>query len=94
MVGALCWVAWVAWQLQPRELVTEKAQKGTSAGAWAMSEIVLLGQESLLNFGGNARGDYATSALGWKMLQEPVETVFAAPATTSFSIRVSRILME
>ncbi len=25
MVGALCWVAWVAWQLQPRELVTEKA---------------------------------------------------------------------
>lgn len=25
MVGALCWVGWVAWQLQPRELVTEKA---------------------------------------------------------------------
>lgn len=25
MVGALCWVAWVAWQLQPRDLVTEKA---------------------------------------------------------------------
>lgn len=24
MVGALCWVGWVAWQLQPRELVTEK----------------------------------------------------------------------
>lgn len=25
MVGALCWVGWVAWQLQPRELVTERA---------------------------------------------------------------------
>jgi len=25
MVAALCWVGWVAWQLQPRELVTEKA---------------------------------------------------------------------
>ncbi len=25
MVVALCWVGWVAWQLQPRELVTEKA---------------------------------------------------------------------
>ena len=24
MVGALCWVGWVAWQLQPRDLVTEK----------------------------------------------------------------------
>lgn len=38
MVGALCWVGWVAWQLQPRELVTERAilaaedaRRGTAA---------------------------------------------------------------
>lgn len=40
MVGALCWVGWVAWQLQPRELVTEKAilaaedaRRGSTAAA-------------------------------------------------------------
>jgi len=38
MVVALCWVGWVAWQLQPRELVTERAilaaedaRRGTAA---------------------------------------------------------------
>jgi hypothetical protein len=76
------------------ETVTEKVPKGRSVGVWAKNEIVLLGQEDLLHYGGNARRDYATTAQGWKMLKEPVETVFAAPATSSFSIRVSRILME
>jgi MSHA biogenesis protein MshN len=40
MVAALCWVGWVAWQLQPRELVTEKAilaaedaRRGSAAAA-------------------------------------------------------------
>jgi hypothetical protein len=76
------------------ETVTEKVQKGRSVGVWSMSEIVMLGQEGLLHYGGNARANYATTAEGWKMLKQPVETVFAAPATSSFSIRVSRIQME
>jgi hypothetical protein len=76
------------------ETVTEIVPRGRSVGSWAMNEIVLLGQEGLLHYGGNARGNYATTDEGWKMLQEPVETVFAAPATSSISIRVSRIQMK
>jgi hypothetical protein len=76
------------------ETVTEIVPRGRSVGNWAMNEIVLLGDEGLLHYGGNARGNYATTSDGWKMLREPVETVFASPVTKSFSIRISRIQMK
>jgi hypothetical protein len=39
------------------ETVTETVSRGRSVGKWTMSEIVMLGQEGLLNDGGNARGN-------------------------------------
>ncbi|HZE99716.1 MAG TPA: hypothetical protein VE981_22105 [Planctomycetota bacterium] len=76
------------------ETVTETVPKGSSVAGWAMSEIVELGTEGLLHHGGGGRKNYATGPEGWKMLQEPVEQVFASPATKPFSIRISRIRKE
>ena len=58
------------------------------------SEIVTLGGEGLLHAGNSTRMNYGTGPEGFKMLREPVAQVLASPASSAFSIRVSRVLKD
>lgn len=73
------------------ETLTEKVPRGGSVPGWAMSEQVSLGKQGLLHFGGSAGMDYGTSDEGFQKLDEPVGQVLSAPASSAFSIRISRV---